>query len=220
MSAQRGQLRLRGTCARVALALLVVIVVAGPATANAQASSVAAASSAPPPQHASAAQAGGIAETVCGLLKKPVSYGVNRIVSLLTKGRVQGTLAGSLFADIGFNPWCRKQYAKLKKRLQGVAQKKPSLRSRLGPFVFNLRATYRVLSNQVDRFEVTWLEFSPSSPLRTYYLYYRINEGRWVPRNSKFLNVYRGNRVQFAVRVDNQNRISSPWVYSLDYNVP
>lgn len=67
---------------------------------------------------------------------------------------------------------------------------------------------------------MTWFEFSPSSPLRTYYLYYRINEGRWVPRNSKVLNVYRGNRVQFAVRVDNQNRISSPWVYSLDYNVP
>jgi hypothetical protein len=138
----------------------------------------------------------------------------------MTRGRVQGTLAGSLFADIGFNPWCQKQYAKLKKRLQGVAKKKPSLRPRLGPFVFNLRASYRVLSGQVDRFEVAWFEFSPSSPLRTYYLYYRINEGRWVPRNSKVLDVYRGNRVQFAVRVDNQDRISSPWVYSLDYNVP
>src|SRR5690349_13269935 len=85
---------------------------------------------------------GDIARAVCGLLAKPVKTGVAGLIGVLSKRVVVGTLAGALFAEIGFNPWCRGRYGALRRRLRAVAHAKPQLRPRIGPFVFNVAARY------------------------------------------------------------------------------
>jgi hypothetical protein len=170
---------------------------------------------------AQAAGASGLAGAVCGLLDKPVRFGVNRLIGFMTKGRVQGTLAGSIFDEVGFKPWCHGKYQKLKTRLQRVVQVKPALRRQVGPFVFGLGASVSVASDLIDHFRVGWNEFSLSSPLRHYFLAYRVNGGRWLNASDKVVDIVRVARVvQFAVRVDNTAGTSSPWVYSPVFRVP
>jgi hypothetical protein len=163
---------------------------------------------------------GDVAKVVCGLLGKPVKAGVAGFIRLLTKGAVRGTLAGTLAAEIGFNPWCSHRYAALRRRLKAVADAKPKLTPRIGPFVFNVVPRYQTLSGLVDRIAVSWTELSLSSPLRFHFVWYRVNQGRWTPISGTTVNILRGVRAQFAVRVDNRDGASSPYAYSADYLVP
>ena len=199
-----------GLVSLVALAML-----AGPQAAPAQTSPVAA-----PSAQVVRGLENGLPLEVCDLLKKPLPQAINGLISLISRGRVRTTIAGSVFSRFGFQPWCRGYYGQLLSALRGVSERKPAYRSKFGPFVFGLRASYRASRYPgYNLVTVAWNEYAVSSRLRKYYLSYRINLGDWqVLRGGKTIYVDRRNRIQFAVRVDDENGISSPWVYSLKYN--
>jgi hypothetical protein len=218
-------LRLTGPGPRVVVLVVVAFLQlgAGASTATAQdrsseVPSIASASQGP----VAAAQTSGFATAVCQILEEPVAVGINRLIGLFTRARVHGTLAGTLFAQLGFNPWCKSAYPKLRSRLQGVVRRRPALRPRIGPFVFGLHATADVISQFQDRVRVSWFQYTISSPLRHYFLWYSQNGRRFLPapNGSPILDFGRGNVVQFAVRVDDQAGGSSPWVYSVRYRLP
>ena len=172
------------------------------------------------PQPLVGAAASSLAKDVCSLLGKPVSVGVNQIIRWLTKGRIRGSFAGTLFNEIGFQRWCPGKADRLYSRIRGVSRRRPSLRSRLGPIVSNVVARYGSSADSRYRLlHVSWQEFTVSSRLRNHYVSYRLNNGGWRRMSRRSLLVRPGNFVRFAVRVDNYDGISSPWIYSLSYRV-
>lgn len=206
--------RPRRVCLAVALALLLVTVGASSAGARPVAAPAPVSVAAAPPRTSV------VATAVCGALSKPVSVGVSRIISLLTEGRVRGTLAGQLFTQVGFTPWCKNQFGKLVLRLRRVAAQRPDLRSRLGPFVYGVYASYTRWNAFKDQMFVHRSEFAGSSRLRNDYTWYSLNGGTWQPLGAHSLLVPIGDRVKFAARVDDTSGLSSPWAYSVTYRAP
>ena len=154
------------------------------------------------------------------MLGKPVEYGINQIIKWLTKGRIRGSFAGTLFNELGFQRWCPSRADRLYSRISGVSQRRPNLRPRLGPILSNVVASYGYSNDaRYRRLDVSWQEFTISSPLRHYYVWYSLNNGRYSPMASRSLLVRPGNFVRFAVRIDNVDGISSPWIYSIRYRV-
>ena len=185
---------------------------AGPGSAGASAAS--------PPRPLVRAAASDLAKDTCSLLGKPVQVGVNQFIKWLTGGRIRGSLAGTLFNEIGFQRWCPKYADRLYSRVTRVSQQRPSLRPRLGPIVSNVVARYDSSPDARYRMlEVSWQEFTVTSPLRHYYVSYSLNDGAYRAMRYKSLLVRPGNYVRFAVRVDNYDGISSPWIYSNRYVV-
>jgi hypothetical protein len=170
---------------------------------------------------ASAAQslANGLPRELCGLLKKPVSVGVNYIVQALSKGRIKGTLAGTIFSNVGFNPWCKGYYGELLARLRGVRQQYPNLGPRLGTFVFGAGAfavPSRLYANS-SFFTVSWTEYG-TTPRDKYYLSYSYNGSQYqLIRGGKSIHLQRGGRVRFAVRIINEFGARSPFVFTPVY---
>ena len=172
------------------------------------------------PQPVSTVAASRLANDVCSLLGKPVAFGVNRIIRWLTSGRIRGSFAGTLFNQLGFQRWCPSRADRLYSRIRAVSRRRPSLRSRLGPIVSDVGARYGYSANpRYRRLNVSWREFTVSSRLRHHYVSFRLNGGRWGSMDGWSLLVAPGNLVRFAVRVDNYDGISSPWMFSSLYRV-
>jgi hypothetical protein len=161
-----------------------------------------------------------VSEFVCDLLGQPVSVAVNRLISWISRGRIRTTLAGDLFADIGFNPWCRSQYPKLERIVNDVVKKRPAFRPELGPFVFDLRASFETSTRYVgyDFVSVRWNVLPSSSRVNSFALWYRLNGGGWRRLRLPALNVARRDRVQFALQVRSAaSGVWGPFAYSRTY---
>ena len=203
--------RTRRAVCRAAVALLIACAaLASPAQAAAR----------PAPRPIAQAAASSLAKDVCSLLGEPVEIGVNRLISWMTKGRIRGSFAGTLFNELGFQRWCPERADRLISRVRGVSQRRPGLRPRLGPFVSGVVASYGYSSDaRYYRLNVSWREFTVSAPLRHYYVWYSLNGTRYQALRGKGLLIRPGNFVRFAVRVDNTDGISSPWIYSPRYQI-
>jgi hypothetical protein len=161
----------------------------------------------------------GLPRELCGLLKKPVSVGVNYIVRVLSSGRIKSTLAGTIFSDVGFNPWCKGYYGKLFQRLRGVRQQYPNLGTRLGTFVFGARAVAvpsRLYANS-SFFTVSWTEYG-TTPRDKYYLSYSYNDSDYQLIRGTSITLRGGGRVTFAVRIINEFGAPSPFVFTPEYS--
>jgi hypothetical protein len=161
----------------------------------------------------------GLPRELCGLLKKPVSVGVNYIVRVLSEGRLKSTLAGTLFSNVGFNPWCKGYYGKLLQRLRGVRQQYPNLGPRLGTFVFGASASAAPSSIYANSsfFTVSWTEYG-TTPRDRYYLSYSYNGSQYrLIGGGKSIHLRRGGRVRFAVRIINEFGARSPFVFTPVY---
>ncbi len=198
--------------ASVVVAVTVVLVLlVSPASARAAAATG--------PEPLARAAASSLANDVCTLLGKGVEFGVGQIITWMTTGRIRGSLAGTLFNELGFQRWCPDKADRLLSRIRGVSQRRPNLRPRLGPIVSNVVARYGISPNPGYRMlHVSWQEFTVSSRLRNYYVSYNY-DGKWRPMRMKSLLVRPGYFVRFAVRVNNYDGISSPWIYSVRYKV-
>ena len=162
----------------------------------------------------------GLPREVCAIAKMPLKAGTNALIRLVSRGRYRGTLAGTIFTSVGFNPWCKGSYSRLRNRLRSLTERRPALTRELGTWVFNLHAT--AVPSSIYRnssyFRVRWSEFPRLTVLDTYYLWYSINGGRFFQvRGGQNIHLLRGNRVQFAVRIVNLRGETSPYVYSPRY---
>jgi hypothetical protein len=161
----------------------------------------------------------GLPRELCGVLKKPVSVGVNYLVRVLSEGRIKSTLAGTIFSNVGFSPWCKGYYGQLLQRLRGVRQQYPNLAPRLGTFVFGASASAvpsRIYANS-SFFTVSWTEYG-TSPRDKYYVSYSYNGSRYqLIRGGRSIHLRRGGRVAFAVRIINEFGARSPFVFTPVY---
>jgi hypothetical protein len=153
---------------------------------------------------------------VCSLAKFPVTKAAVKLIALMAKRNI-AVLSASLLTTVG-KPWCEKGLSSLKPVFKQTVAKKPALRSRIGPFAFNVFASTVGRNQSYAQATVSWTEFDLTSRLRYFYVWGRVNGGAWI-RIQKTVSIRRGNNVQFAVRIDNVNGISSPFSYSRVYYV-
>jgi hypothetical protein len=153
---------------------------------------------------------------VCSLAKFPVNKAAVKLIGLMAKRNI-AVLSASLLTTVG-KPWCEKGLSSLKPVFKQTVAKKPALRSRIGPFAFNVFASTVGRSQSYVQATVSWTEFDLTSRLRYFYVWGRVNGGAWI-RVPKTVPIRRGNDVQFAVRIDNVDGISSPFSYSRVYYV-
>lgn len=177
-----------------------------------------AAAAPPAPRVHAATLEDGLPGVVCGIVRRPLSQAVDEMVSLLTRRRFRGTLAGALADQIGLQPWCRDSYRKLRAVLRGAARRDSDLRPAIGPFVFAVRASFDRSLPGVHYVTVDWDAFLLSGSMRSYELAYSVNGRAYKPvYGGNTLFVSRGDAVRFAVRIDNYAGVSSPWVFSPVY---
>jgi hypothetical protein len=151
---------------------------------------------------------------VCSLAKFPVKTAATKLISLMAKENV-AVLSASLLTTLG-EPWCEKKVSKLKPVFKQAVALKPALRPRIGPFLFNVLAGIVAQNQKYDWATVRWTEFDLTSRLRFFYVWCRVNGGRWIHVH-RTVALPRGSNVQFAVRIDNIEGISSPWAYTPVY---
>ena len=157
-----------------------------------------------------------IPNLVCSLAKFPVNTAAVKLITLMAKRNI-AVLSASLLTTVG-KPWCEKGLSSLKPVFKHTVAKKPALRSRIGPFAFNVIASPIARNQSYVQATVSWTEFDLTSRLRSFYLWGRVNGGAWIPIH-KTVSIRRGSNAQFAVRIDNVNGISSPFSYSRVYYV-
>jgi hypothetical protein len=175
--------------------------------------SAAAAPHAPPPPPVATAAGSDLSDQLCDLLNKPVSYVTNRLAGWISGGRIRGTLAGSLFSELAFNPWCKSKLPRLRSALLNLSSTRPAYKASLGPWVFGIQAA---LTNYATttRAAVSWRSYGFGTLITDYKLWYRATGGRWYQASSVYISLRRNYQVQFAVRVINARGVSSPYVYS------
>lgn len=171
------------------------------------------------PRAQAAGHEDGLPSIVCTIIKRPFMQAVDGMVRLLSKGRYRSTLAGALAYQIGFKPWCSGAHGRLQEVLRSASREDQSVKPKIGPFVFGVRATFTPsrLFPGYDSVTVNWNAFTLSSALRYYYVEYSLNGRGYRAIRDRSVLVDHDDVVRFAVRIDNRDLVSSPWVYSPNY---
>ena len=198
MSRRRGRLALCAVVATMAAGVLTPAVQARPAA---------------PAPHVLAPTTSSVRETVCGLVKYPLKTAARKLIGLIADKDI-AVLSASLLTPVA-TEWCKRSAA-LRPIFNEAVRQRASIRTRIGPFAFNLHATARYVNGRYNLITPWWSDFTLTRGRRFYALWYRVNGGRWQPM-ARSLYVVHGNVVQFAVRITDSAGRRSPWAYSPRY---
>jgi hypothetical protein len=162
---------------------------------------------------------------VCGLLKKPVAAAVNDLVALLSHDRIKGTLAGTIFAEVGFKPFCVGRLQKLESVVKRAVVR-PSVPSRVrsaleGPLATNVYVTQSTAYGIGSLAELHWTQYPPGATLtRTILL--SENAERYIDVSWAHFPrlIFRGTLARFAIQLHDVYGRHSPWAFSPVLDVP
>jgi hypothetical protein len=166
-----------------------------------------------PAPHVLAPATSTVRETVCGLLKYPLKTAARKLIGLIAEKDI-AVLSASLLTPVA-TEWCKRSAA-LRPIFNEAVRQRASIRTRIGPFAFNLHATARYVNGRYDLITPWWSDFTLTRGRQFYALWYRLDGGRWRPM-TRSLYVVHGHVVQFAVRITDSAGRRSPWAYSPRY---
>jgi hypothetical protein len=191
-----------------ALSICVVLATVCISAAPAHAAPVAPAPSAPVAQRS-------LQSTVCSIAKLSVKVGAKKLISIIADRDI-AVLSAAILAPVS-QQWCLRSNG-LRRILNRVVDRRPDFEDRIGPFVFNLRATESYWNATYERVRLSWFDYDLTGRRRTSYLWQRLAGDIWRPIGSDRLVVHNAN-IRFAVRVINSDGVSSPWAYTPWYRI-
>lgn len=202
---------------RIALCTVVVLFVSALHVCAAQAHAVRSHSSNTPTARAADTY---VVKTVCKYLELPVPAAARKLGKFLFEEEIP-VLATALVASVSAHLICKPAVKKLRQVITTMVAQRPALKPQVGPFAFGLTVVGSPWNATYNHFVLSWTPLDPTGYATSHSVWYQYdNSGRWFqfPKSGLVPRVAKGHTVQFALRIEDNHGLLSPWVYSVNFN--